>query len=203
MNKNNYYSESGNLVYFTIKSSLINKEKSFLSHPETDYLLENEEELEDIISKIYSNFLKYKDESNNRSVTVPVNIKEFVKHAPDGFLEDRYLWSSYYLKTIYFPKTFFNKSVDSLEEMLDLFILKKKENPYSFILSDKGFEVVRDFVNDYCSDYTLLEQLKMENKLNGLVPEDYMVNIVVDYCTEVFGYSKLNKLIENYLLENI
>lgn len=83
-----------------IKTFLINdkvKNRAFFPYKqkELDYLLENPEELNDIISKIYSNYRKYSQ--NGLPFT---DIKWYVENV----LDKKVFWSSYYIKELYFNR---------------------------------------------------------------------------------------------------
>lgn len=72
----------------------------------------------------------------------------------------------------------------------------KERNPYSFILSNKAFEVIKNFVLDY---YSTTMHSELENKLDKLRPPDYTFTIVADSWIDTFEYSELNILIEKHL----
>jgi hypothetical protein len=113
------------------------------------------------------------------------------------FIDDWHVWTSFYLertyfnKDVHFPKILFNKRISNLEEILDVIIKSKTSNPYCFVLSNSGFEIIKDFVLDY---YSVTMHTELENKLYRLMSKDY------NSYSSTNIFSSLDSLIENYLL---
>jgi hypothetical protein len=121
-------------------------------------------------------------------------------------LNRKHFWSSYYLKELYFNRNrinstrrvFFRGTEKTFEEVLEIFVKIKEENPYSFVLSNNGYKVIRDFILDYYSSSITMHS-ELENKLYRLMPKDY----IVDSSSSLLDSysSSLDSLIENYLIE--
>jgi YHS domain-containing protein len=199
--------------YSIIKKSLLTKDISVLKYKEIDYLKDNKElELDDIISKIYYNYNRYLRERN--TLVEPYLILEEFISKDGGFMESKYIWSSLYLGNKYyfsntkeykfnnFPKNIFGGVVNNPEEMLDVFIKIKNENPYSFVLSNKGFEIIANCIVDYINAKEIfsLSSSVLKNKLNKLKPVDYFpADTYKNDDSMLFEYYELNNLIEKHL----
>jgi hypothetical protein len=189
--------------YLTIKKKLQDK-NSYYSDIEMNYLLrkENENELEDIIFQIYSHFLKYKEERKNDADKFLNLLSDFLNGG--NFFDYQYIWSSFYIEKEYFnknkdfPKDFFNRKIKDIYELLDIFILKKIANPYSFVLSDKAFNIMSDYVYYTHNIFEENSDSNIESKIEKLNKLKFSNNLLLSFQDAEIN-KELDFLIKNYL----
>lgn len=136
-------------------------------------------------------------------------------------LDSEYIWSSYFLERAFFnkksnlifPIDIFNTRVKNISELMNIFLFKKKKQlPYTFILSDKGYSIIVDYIsNYYVRSLFIPEEIKLiMEQLNPKflfafdgIPSDSFSSIVIEDSL-IETTEELNSLIDNYLLkENI